>query len=116
MSLLNIDIINKKVANETGINESDIVLVNNFYWSKCAEHIKLLNIQPLNFVGIGHIKHSKLLIRLKILKVVAKLRLLRDNKKFKPDGVKKMALEEHYQNHLRQLWQVRNIKTFTIDE
>lgn len=116
MSLLNIDIINKKVANDTGISEKTVGLINSFYWLQASEHIRLLNLQPLNFMNIGYVRHSNLLIRLKILKTVAKLRKLKDNKKYKPDGVKKLAIEQKYRSQLRQLWGVRNIKTFTLDD
>lgn len=116
MSLLNIDIINKKVANETGIDEKTVILINKFYWDCNAEHIRLLNLQPINFMGIGYMRHSKILIRVKILKTVAKLRGIKHSKKYKPDGVKKLAMESNYQNQLRQLWAIRNIKTFEPNE
>lgn len=117
MSLLNIDIINKKVANTTGIAETTIALVNKFYWQRNAAHIRSLNLQPLNFMGIGYVRHSNILIRKKILLLVAKLRKLRNSTKYKPDGVKKLALEKNYIGQLQQLWRVRNIKKFElIDE
>lgn len=116
MNLLNIDIINKKVANESKISEKIVTTVNKYYWNKNVEHIRGLNLQPVNLMGIGYIRHSKILIRVKILKLVAKLRGLKHSKKYKPNGVKKLAMESYYQNQLRQLWLLRNIKTFEPNE
>lgn len=116
MNLLNIDIVNKKVSTEIGINEKIVSTVNKYYWDRNANHIQRLDLRPINLVKIGHVRHSKVLIRVKILKLVAKLRGLKHSKKYKPDGVKKLAMEGNYQNQLRQLWAMRNIKIFEPDE
>lgn len=116
MSLLNIDIINKKVATTTGIAEATVALVNKFYWQCNDHHVRSLDLRPLNFMGIGYLKHSKILIRVKILKLVAKLRSIKHSKKYKPDGVKKLAMENTYRSQLQQLWQLRNIKIYEPNE
>ncbi len=112
MNLLNIDIINKKVANQTDINEKIVATVNKFYWNCNNNHIRNLDIQPINLMSIGYIRHSRVLIRVKILKTVAKLRRLRQSKKYKPDSIKKLAIDKQYCSQLQQLWKLRNIKIY----
>lgn len=116
MNLFNIDIINKKVANDIKLSEKDVILINKFYWDCNANHIKDLNLQPINIMNVGVIKHSQLLIRLKIIKLLNKLRKLRVSKKYTPNSVKKNNMDEYYKNRIKELFKVRNIKTFEINE
>ncbi len=111
MSLLNLDIINKIVAKQTNIDEKLVAQVNKYYWDQNTQHIRNHNLQPLNFTGIGYLRHSNFLLRQKILKIVERIRNLRKGKKYKPDGAKKLAIEQVYCSQLRQLWPLRNIKT-----
>ena len=116
MNLFNIDIVNKKVANDTKISEKDVTIINKFYWDSIADHVRGLNLQPINLMGIGLIKHSQILIRKKILKTITKLRRLRVSKKYTPDSIKKNYMEQYYINQIQELLKIRNVKTFEVNE
>lgn len=110
---MNIDIVNKQVANDLGIAENKVKLINSFYWRSIYEHLYSYSSSPVNIEQICVLYPNKYLIKKAIYMYIFKLKNLRNSKKFKEDSPKKQSYEEIYKATLRKFLKLRKDNKFT---
>lgn len=110
---MNIDVVNKQVANKLNIKEADVRLINKFYWQQVRQHIYNYDPQPLTLTNICVIHPNKKLIKKAILKYIGRIRRIRNSKKFKAGSVRLQTYIERYNGYIRNFYKMRKYHKFT---
>lgn len=110
---MNIDIVNKEIANELSIKEKDAELINKFYWNKNKEHMDTYNVSPLNVEGLFVFHPDKWFVKKAIYRYIFILRNLYSSKKYNHNSKKYKAYAENYTLLLRKAWNVRKQLKYT---
>jgi hypothetical protein len=110
---MNIDIINKQVSKELGIDEKKVAIINKFYWRKAYDHFYDYNERPLNIEYVCVFHPDKWLVRKTILKYILKIRKTLKSTKFKEGSIKQQRYIESYKKMIRDLWKIRKLNKYT---
>lgn len=110
---MNIDIVNKQVANKLQIKEADVALINKFYWGQIKKHIYSYDPQPLTIDSICVFHPNKKMLKKAILKYIGRIRRIRNSKKFKAESVRLQNYIEVYNGYVRNFYKMRKYHKFT---
>lgn len=110
---MNIDIVNKQVANKLGIRESQVALVNKFYWQHIKDHIYSYNNLPINIQNICVLYPTAYHTKKQLLYYIYGLRKLRTSKRYKPDSAMRASRIELFKGYIRKIWQIRKQNQWT---
>lgn len=110
---MNIDIVNKQVAEKLGIKEKKVQQINAFFWRNVADHIYGYNPQPVNIENICVLYPNKYKIKKEIYKYINKLRAIKSSRKFREGSPKFLSYVEQYSKMLRGFLKLRKENKFT---
>lgn len=110
---MNIDIINRQVADKLAIKESKVRLINTFFWQNVKQHLYDYNSKPVNIENVCVLYPDKYKVKKEIYKYIGKLKALKYTKKFKPGSIKHQSIIDQYNKMLRGFLKIRKENKFT---
>lgn len=110
---MNIDIVNKQVADKLKIKESKIKLINQYYWRQVYRHLYDFNPLPVNIENVCVLFPNKQLVKKSINFYIRKLRYIRKSRKFIHGSKKHLTYIERYTTLLRGFLKIRKQNKFT---
>lgn len=110
---MNIDIINKQIANKLQLKEADVTLINKFYWAQVKQHFYNYDPQPLTIDGICVFHPNKKMLKKAILKYIGRIRRIRNSKKFKAGSVRLQSYIEAYKAYIASFYKMRKHHKYT---
>ena len=110
---MNIDIVNKHVADKKGMKETKVRLINQFYWRQVYNHLYSFNSQPVNIENVCVLYPNKYMIKKAIRLYIRKIRNVQTGGKFKEGSVKQLDYLEKYKTTLRGYLKLRKENKFT---
>lgn len=110
---MNIEIVNKQVSTELGIKESDVELVNKFYWQRIKKHIYDYNPLPINIMNVCVLYPTASLNKKQIKATIKRIQYTRISKRFKEGSKVRDGYLQNYNVILRKLIAIRKYNKFT---
>lgn len=110
---MNIDIVNKQVADKLKLKESKVRLINQFYWQQIYQHLYSYDPLPVNIENVCVFYPHKKRIKETILLYVKKLRKIKTSKKFRPNSPTHQKYILLYTTYLKHFWALRKYHKFT---
>lgn len=110
---MNIDIVNKVVADKNNVKVDRVELINKFYWKKIKNHLYEFDPQPLNIEYVCVIYPNKYYLKKEILKTIAQIRGIRVSPKFKDSSIKKESYIANLEHYLKGLLSIRKYHKYT---
>lgn len=90
---MNIDIVNKEVANKLNIKEKEVAKINKFFWDQISKHIHSYTAQPINIPFICVIYPDKYRLKHLILNQLKAIRTIRESTKYKDEEVRQKYID-----------------------
>lgn len=109
---MNIEIVNKQVADTLNLKEKDIELVNKFYWQRIKQHIYSYDPRPINIMNVCVLYPTAYLNKKQIKLFIKRIRYTLTSKRFKPESKVREAYLENYKKVLRKLLAIRKYNKF----
>lgn len=110
---MNIDIVNKQVANKLGIKEAKVAHVNKFYWHTIKEHLYRFDARPVNIESVCVIYPTHYSVKKAIKLYIKKIRHTRISKRYKEGSLIREGIIESYKKLLRGFWLIRKTNQYT---
>jgi hypothetical protein len=110
---MNIDIINRQVANNLNIKEAKVKLINQYYWHNIKQSLYNYSSEPISIEGICCIYPDKKLVKANILDYLKRIRNVRKSAKFLWGSEKQISYIEKYTAAIRHLLRIRKHLKFT---
>lgn len=110
---MNIDIVNKLVAQKNGLKETKVRLVNQFFWRQVYNHLYSFDSQPINIENVCVLYPDKYLIKKAIKLYIRKIRNVHDGSKFNFGSPKQLLYLDSYRAVLRGYLKLRKENKFT---
>lgn len=110
---MNIDIVNKQIAQQLQVKEADVRLINAFYWGQVKQHLYNYDPQPLTIDGVCVFHPCKKKLKKAILKYIQRIRRIRNSKKFKAGSVTSQVYIQRYKDYISKLYKIRKHHKYT---
>lgn len=110
---MNIDIVNKQVANKLQMRESEVALINKFYWGKIKDHIYSYSELSINIQNVCVIYPTPYHTKKQLLYYIESIRKLERSKRYKPNSLKLASSIEYCKANLRKVWRIRKLNQWT---
>lgn len=110
---MNIDIVNKQVAAKLQIRESQVALINKFYWQKIREHIYSYSNLPINIPSVCVIYPTAYHTKKQLLYYIDRIRKLRVSPRYRIDSIMRADRIEATKLLIRRIWRIRKQNQWT---
>lgn len=110
---MNIEIINKQLSKTLQLKESDVALVNKFFWSKIREHIYSYDNLPINIPNVCVFYPTAYHTKKQLLFYINGIRGLKVSKRYKEDSIIREKRIEEYKKNIRKIWNIRKTNKYT---
>lgn len=110
---MNIDIVNRQVADRLDLKESKVRLINQFYWRQVYNHLYSFDSQPVNIENVCVLYPNKYSVKRAIKLYINKIKSVKFGTKFKPSSPKQLLYLDSYRSILRGYLRLRKENKFT---
>lgn len=109
---MNIDIVNKQVSKKLNIIETEVAVINKFFWANIKEHIYSYKHLPINIPNVCVFFPTAYHTKKQLFSNIAALRNLRISKRFKPNSVMHHNYMEEIKARIRKIWAIRKTNKY----
>ena len=110
---MNIDIVNKQVALKNNVKESEVELINKFYWHKVKEHLYGYTELPINIQNVCVFYPTAYHTKKQILYYIYAIRKLKISTRYKENSIVREARIKQYKDYIGRIWKIRKQNQWT---
>lgn len=110
---MNIEIVNKQVANKLQMKESDVSLINKFFWSHVKDAVYTYTPNPININNVCVIYPTAYHTKKQLYYYINGIRKLRRSNRYKPDSAMRIKRIEEFKTYIRKIWAIRKQNQWT---